>query len=145
MTLEQLQNKLKVRVKDITTRRLKRKVETTFQHISEAAAKWKQTARHFLSKPSSNKKNTSLYPRKRTGKLRNSVFYSVKKSIGKSTASLTVSYGFHEVYSTHSKKWPRFAYGSYLNKAPATYGGYRERLQEKLVHRIETILRHTTI
>ncbi len=145
MTVEQLKNRLNVRIQDISSKRLKRKTETVFKYISEAAARWKKQARRYLGKPASRSLNRSLYPRKRTGKLQNSIYYSIKKHIGKTKASLTIYYGFHEVYSTHGKAGIPFYYGKYLNEAPATYRGYRERLYEKLISRIETIQHRATI
>ena len=145
MKFEQLNSRLKAKVENITTQRLRRKVTTTFSHISAAAKRWRKQARKFLSKPQSSSRNTSLYPRKRSGKLRESMFYRVKKHIGKHTASITITYGFHEVYSTHSKVFPEFPYGSYLNESGATYGGYRERLTEKLKARIETVIHNSTV
>ena len=145
INVNNIKGRLTARVKGLTTKRLHRKTNTTFKHISAAAVKWKQQSRKFLGKPRTTSKNTSKYPRKRTGQLQNSIYYKIQKHIGKTTGRISVFYGFKEVYSKHNKSGPPFPYGSYLNEAPATYGGYRERLESKLIARIQTVLSHSTI
>jgi len=138
ITASYFQNMIKVKVDKARQKFIEKHFESMKQKLRDMAKRWKQQARKFLSKPSSPLPNRTKYPRMDSKKLRNSVYYHIRSYKGKHSFSFKIAYGFHEVYSNKSKKWPDFRYGEYLNEWKGkTFAGYRERINNRLKKRIE--------
>lgn len=136
------QNLIKVKTQKAQKEFIRQHYEKVKERFQNVAKSWKREARRLLSKPSSRHiKNTSLYPRKQSGALMNSVHYAIQSYKGTQSFSFKIAYGFKEVFSNKSRLYPNFPYGSYLNeKDGATYAHYRERINEKLAARIDKIV-----
>lgn len=136
------ENLVKVKVDKTRKRFIDRNFDSMKTNLKSIAKRWKQQARKFLSKPSSPLLNKTKYPRKLTGKLRNSVYYGIRSYKGTYSFSFRVAYGFHEVYAKKkSKHCPDAAYGKCLNEWKGkTFAGYRERINERMKTRIETFI-----
>jgi len=135
------ENMVKVKAEKASKRLIDRSFSSMKRHIKDIAKRWKHQAQKFLSKPSDGTPNTTKYPRKESGQLRDSVYYTIRSYKGKRSFSFRVSYGFHEVYSDKSKKYPHFAYGDYLNRWKGKpFAGYRERINKRMKEQIESFI-----
>lgn len=129
-----LKNKIQVKASKL----LNKKTASTRIAIQALARDWKIKALRLLSKrrPGGVKRNVTRYPYMVSKQLRSSLHYKTKVTQRKYGATINITYGF-----SPATRAGGFDYGLHLNESERPYGGYRERIFNRLEGRVRTLLK----
>jgi hypothetical protein len=136
LTIEPHNKRIVAVMERAITRRLKSLERSVRKALVSGTKAWRQEVRALLSRPYSPKvRNTSMYPRKRSGALERSLHYRTRVTRGKHHVRATIYRNFEPFTNSDG-----FDYAEYLDESERSYGGYKERIYKMLEARIQKLI-----